>query len=146
MMKKKRLQPGVFLFARFQTSAATRFCPCENARTGHVARFYPFGKSERTNPPDFVRSENPKRKMSPDFAKLMSERYAEVAGQTPYRMTTARKETDKYYHAIVNQLENQLLAGNHIADALIGEMNAVFERFKRILAQEISERIPTEKL
>jgi hypothetical protein len=57
-------------------------------------------------------------------------------------MVTTRTDTDRYYHGIVNQLENQEMAGNHVADALIKELNAVLERFKHILAQEIGERIP----
>jgi hypothetical protein len=77
-----------------------------------------------------------------DFAALMTDRYVEVSGQTPYRMVTTRTDTDRYYHGIVNQLENQEMAGNHVADALIKELNAVLERFKHILAQEIGERIP----
>jgi hypothetical protein len=76
------------------------------------------------------------------FAALMTDRYVEAATRTPYRMVPTRRETDKYYHAIVNQLENQLLAGVHTADELVAELNAVLERYKRILAQEIGERRP----
>ncbi|MDR1681043.1 MAG: DUF6261 family protein [Prevotellaceae bacterium] len=77
------------------------------------------------------------------FTDLMTDRYQEAAGRTPYRMTTTRSETDRFYHAITGQLESQLLVGNHAADALIRDLNAVLERYKRILAQEMAERTPT---
>ncbi|MDR1155630.1 MAG: DUF6261 family protein, partial [Bacteroidales bacterium] len=76
------------------------------------------------------------------FAGLMKERYSETAGKTSFRMKTARVETDKYYHAMVSQIENQILAGTVINESFIKEMNAVVERFKHILAQEIGERKP----
>jgi hypothetical protein len=76
------------------------------------------------------------------FTGLMKERYNETAGKTSFRMKTVRVETDKYYHAIVSQIENQILAGTVINESFIREMNAVIERFKHILAQEIGERKP----
>jgi hypothetical protein len=76
------------------------------------------------------------------FAGLMKERYSETAGKTSFRMKTARVETDKYYHAMVSQIENQILAGTVINESFIKEMNTVVERFKHILAQEIGERKP----
>jgi hypothetical protein len=79
------------------------------------------------------------------FAQYMTERYVETAEKTPLRMTTTRAETDQYYHAIVGQIENQILAGTVINPAFINELNAVIERFKHILAQEIGERKPTLK-
>jgi hypothetical protein len=78
------------------------------------------------------------------FAALMTERYVETAGKTPLRMKTARAETDKYYHAIVAQIENQALAGIIVDEAFIRELNAIIERFKRILAQETGERKPKD--
>jgi hypothetical protein len=76
------------------------------------------------------------------FASLMTERYVETADRTPFRMRTTRLETDKYYHAIVAQIENQVLGGIAVNEVFIKEMNAVIERFKRILTQEIGERKP----
>ncbi|MDR0728873.1 MAG: DUF6261 family protein [Prevotellaceae bacterium] len=76
------------------------------------------------------------------FTDLMTERYQETAAQTPYRMSTTRRDTDRYYHSIVGLLEGQQMVGNHVADALIRDLNAVLERYKRILAQELAERIP----
>ncbi|MDR1197930.1 MAG: DUF6261 family protein [Prevotellaceae bacterium] len=78
------------------------------------------------------------------LAALMSERYAETAERTPFRMKPARAETDKYYHAIVNQLENQWLAGGVTGEAFIRELNAVIDRYKHILAQEKGERKKSE--
>jgi hypothetical protein len=76
------------------------------------------------------------------FTALMMNRYAEAAGKTPLRMRTARHETDKYYLAIVAQIENQYLAGVDINETFLRELNAVIERFKNILAQETGERQP----
>ncbi|MDR1197734.1 MAG: DUF6261 family protein [Prevotellaceae bacterium] len=80
------------------------------------------------------------------FAELMTERYVEAAEQTPFRMKETRIETDRYYHAIVNQLENQWLTGVTALEAVIGEMNAVIERFKNILAHEKAAKGKSEKL
>ena len=74
------------------------------------------------------------------FAALMTERYVETAEKTPFRMKPARVETDKYYHAIVSQIENQALGGIVVNEAFVKELNAIIERFKRILAQETGER------
>jgi hypothetical protein len=74
------------------------------------------------------------------FSKLMTERYIETANKTSNRMREARIETDKYYHAIVNHVENQWLTGDRANEACIKEWNAVIERFKHILAQETAER------
>ncbi|MDR2804469.1 MAG: DUF6261 family protein [Dysgonamonadaceae bacterium] len=76
------------------------------------------------------------------FKQLMMERYVETAGKTSYRMKTVRVETDRYYHAIVNQLENNALAGIAVNEAFVKELNAVIERFKHILAKESGERKP----
>jgi ABC-type transporter Mla subunit MlaD len=76
------------------------------------------------------------------FEELMKERYSETASKTTFRMRAVRVETDKYYHAIISQIENQCLAGIEINENFIRELNAVIERFKRILAQEVGERKP----
>jgi hypothetical protein len=76
------------------------------------------------------------------FEELMKERYSETASKTTFRMRAMRVETDKYYNAIISQIENQCLAGIEINESFIRELNAVIERFKRILAQETSERKP----
>jgi hypothetical protein len=83
-----------------------------------------------------LREENAK------FAELMKERYTETAEKTSLRMKTTRRETDKYYHAITSQIENLHLAGVVINEAFIKELNAVIDRYKHILAQEIGERKP----
>jgi hypothetical protein len=77
-----------------------------------------------------------------NFVKLMTERYRETAEKTPFRMQDTRRETDRYYHAIISQIENQHLAGVAVSEAFVRELNAVIERFKRILAQESGERKP----
>jgi hypothetical protein len=74
------------------------------------------------------------------FEQLMMNRYEETAEKTPYRMRDTRIETDKYYHAIVNQIDNQALLGISTFDALIKEMNTIIERFKHILAQQRGEK------
>ncbi|MDR1346565.1 MAG: DUF6261 family protein [Bacteroidales bacterium] len=74
------------------------------------------------------------------FAQLMMDRYRETAQKTPYRMTAARRDTDKYYHAIIGQLENISLAATADISELVRELNAVTDRFKSILAQERGER------
>ncbi|MDR1339929.1 MAG: DUF6261 family protein [Prevotellaceae bacterium] len=73
------------------------------------------------------------------FTELMKERYSETAGKTSFRMKAMRVETDKYWHAMVSQIENQILAGTVINENFIRELNAVIERFKHILAQEIGD-------
>jgi hypothetical protein len=74
------------------------------------------------------------------FARLMMDRYRETAQKTPYRMTAARRDTDRYYHAIISQLENISLAATANISELVRELNAVTDRFKSILAQERGER------
>jgi hypothetical protein len=76
------------------------------------------------------------------FRHLKKERYNETAGKTPVRMKTARTETDKYYLAMISQIETNQLAGIPVNEAFVRELNAVIERFKHILAQEIGERKP----
>jgi hypothetical protein len=74
------------------------------------------------------------------FATLMRERYIEISQQTSYRMEETRKETDKYYHAIVNHIENLYLSEIQVSEIFIKEWNAIIDHFKRILAQELAER------
>ncbi|MDR2292359.1 MAG: DUF6261 family protein [Prevotellaceae bacterium] len=74
------------------------------------------------------------------FTALMTERYVETAEQTPLRMSQTRTEIDKYYHAIISQIENQWLASSAVNGAFVRELNAVIERFKNILAQEKGEQ------
>jgi hypothetical protein len=74
------------------------------------------------------------------FVELMSERYDETAQKTSLRMKTTRNETDKYYQAIISQIENQYLVGINVNESFIKELNAVIERFKNILAQELGGR------
>ncbi|MDR1341089.1 MAG: DUF6261 family protein [Prevotellaceae bacterium] len=81
------------------------------------------------------------------FSELMKERYSETAGKTSFRMRAMRAETDKFYHAMVSQIENQSLAGTVINESFIREINAVIERFKHILAQENGKRkTPVQEL
>ncbi|MDR2804742.1 MAG: DUF6261 family protein [Dysgonamonadaceae bacterium] len=79
------------------------------------------------------------------LAQYMTERYVEISERTPLRMKQTRIETDKYYHAIVGQIENQILAGAVVNPAFIRELNTVIERFKHILAQEINEHKPKKE-
>jgi len=70
------------------------------------------------------------------FEELMAQRYTETAEKPTVRMRTSRVAVDKYYVAIVHQVENLALTGNAEVENLVKEMNAVIERFKHILAQE----------
>jgi hypothetical protein len=70
------------------------------------------------------------------FKQLMTERYDESAGRTSFRMRTTRGETDKYYHAIVNRIESDRLAGIAVDEDFLKDLNVVLERYKHILAQE----------
>lgn len=72
------------------------------------------------------------------FHKLMMERYRENAGKTPYRMSTARKETDRYYHAMVSEIENYVLRRGITPKLkeLIDGLNVIVARFDAIIAQE----------
>jgi hypothetical protein len=74
------------------------------------------------------------------FVQLMKKRYDELSHKTTFRMREARKETDKYYHAIVNYFENQHLAGDTTIEPFVKKMNVIIDRYKRILAKEISDR------
>jgi hypothetical protein len=79
------------------------------------------------------------------FEELMRQRYSELAERTTLRMQTVRGETDKYYHAIINFIENLLLVGTPGLDAPVRELNVIIDRFKHILAQEKGERKSTDK-
>ncbi|MDR3246287.1 MAG: DUF6261 family protein [Prevotellaceae bacterium] len=76
------------------------------------------------------------------FSQLMMARYNEMAGRPSARMKTARVEVDKFYHAILNQVKNTVLAGVTTPDIdnFIKELNAVIGRFKHILLQEKGEK------
>ena len=78
------------------------------------------------------------------FHELMMARYNEVVGKTTLRMKTARVETDKYYRAIIADLENKILLGfqhnNKLFPDFIAELNAIIKRFKNILAQEFGRK------
>jgi hypothetical protein len=76
------------------------------------------------------------------FEQFMMNRYLETAGRPSARMKTARVDVDKYYHAIINQTKNSVLAGITTPDIdnFIKELNAVIGRFKHILLQEKGEK------
>jgi hypothetical protein len=76
------------------------------------------------------------------FEQLMMNRYVEMAGRPSARMKTARVDVDKYYHAIINQTKNSVLAGTTTPDIdnFIKDINAVIGRFKHILLQEKGEK------
>ena len=76
------------------------------------------------------------------FQQLMMDRYNEAVGKTTFRMQTARVETDKYYRAILADLNNKLLIGNNdqVFNDFIIELNAIIKRYKDILAQEFGRK------
>ena len=72
------------------------------------------------------------------FNQLMMARDHEAVSKTTFRMKTARVETDKYYRAIVANIENQVLIDD-VSPALhdfIIELNAMIKRFKNTMAHE----------
>ena len=76
------------------------------------------------------------------FHQLMMQRYNEPTMQTPYRMKTARLETDKYYRAITVHIDNLALTANDDENLnhIITELNAIVKRFKNILAQQFGKK------
>ena len=81
---------------------------------------------------------------------LMTARYNEAVGKTPYRMVTTRVVTDKYYRLIVSHLEYKIAINDKPAgfDEFIIELNAIVKRYKDILAQEFGRKNkiePTEQ-
>jgi hypothetical protein len=75
-----------------------------------------------------------------EFKELVKDRFHESATKTSYRMRTARAETDRYFHAIIDRIEGDQLAGLPVDEAFVKDLNVVLEHYKHILAQEIGER------
>jgi hypothetical protein len=75
------------------------------------------------------------------FKNLMATRYTEASQRPTTRMKAARVETDKAFHSIIYQIEALALVNGIAAyEAFIRELNAVFERYKNIQAQEAGRR------
>jgi len=76
------------------------------------------------------------------FHQLMMQRYSESLEKTTYRMKTAREETDRFYRAIVAQLDNAVLTGSNdaVMNEFLTELNTVIKRFKDILAQQLGRK------
>ena len=76
------------------------------------------------------------------FQDLMMQRYSETLDKTTFRMRTTRTETDKFYRAIVAQMDNVVLTANNdeVTNDFLTELNAVVKRFKSILAQQIGRK------
>jgi hypothetical protein len=85
---------------------------------------------------DKLKDENDK------FRQLMVDRNDETQGKSPYKMKDTRKETDKYYHLIINRIETEHYAGIPVSEDFIREINILIERYKHILAQEQGEHKP----
>jgi len=79
------------------------------------------------------------------FNQLMMQRYSEPLEKTTFRMRTARTETDKFYRAIVAQLNNAVLTNANDANMneFLTELNAVIKRYKDILAQQFGKKNKT---
>jgi hypothetical protein len=71
------------------------------------------------------------------FHGLMMDRYDETASKTTYRMKTARKESDKFFHALVAELDNFVLKGRATPafHKFAAALNAIITRYNNILAQ-----------
>jgi len=76
------------------------------------------------------------------FHTLMIERYTETIGGTTLRMKNTRTETDKYYRALITEIENYALIGINTPEfnKFIVDINSVVKRFKDILAQEFGRK------
>ncbi|MDR1416225.1 MAG: DUF6261 family protein [Prevotellaceae bacterium] len=74
------------------------------------------------------------------FAALMIERNSEVVEKIALQMRKSRAATDRYYNAIVNQLENLWMIGITSSVAFIKELNSVLEQIRRLVVQEASRR------
>ena len=76
------------------------------------------------------------------FHTLMMQRYNEPTNKTAHRMKNTRVETDRYYRAIVANIENQVLAGENktVLANFLTELNSIVRRFKNILAQEYGRK------
>jgi hypothetical protein len=85
---------------------------------------------------DKLKEENEK------FRQLMVDRNDETQGKSPYKMKDTRKETDKYYHLIINRIETEHYAGIPVSEDFIRELNILIERYRHILAQERGENKP----
>jgi hypothetical protein len=81
------------------------------------------------------------------FELLMQQRYTEEAGQATLSMRAARLETDRYYRALTAHADNLLLTDptHPAATTFVAELNAVVQRFKSILAQQLSARKSEEE-
>jgi hypothetical protein len=73
---------------------------------------------------------------------LTTERYSEAAEKIALKMRVARTATDKYYNALVNQMENLWMVGITSSIVFIRELNAVIEKIAHIVlaTQEASEQ------
>jgi hypothetical protein len=72
------------------------------------------------------------------FQALMMARYGEAAGKTPYRMKTARRETDKYFRAIAQEIEVIVMKGKAkpAFHEFLAQYNAILTRFAGIAERE----------
>jgi len=79
------------------------------------------------------------------FQKAMMDRYSELKGNTVFRMRQARVETDRFYRAMVAQIDNNVLTGKMSADNdFIMQWNAIVTRYKNILAQQFGQSHKTK--
>jgi hypothetical protein len=79
------------------------------------------------------------------FHGLMMDRYDETASKTTYRMRTARRETDKLYHALLAELNNFVVKGRATPafHKFVAALNAIIARYNAILAQQQSAKSPS---
>lgn len=72
------------------------------------------------------------------YHSLAMDRYDEIALRTPHRMRTCRPETDRMYHAMVNDVEIQVLVGRTTPGMTecIARWNVIVSHYKTLLARE----------
>jgi archaellum component FlaC len=78
-----------------------------------------------------------------EVKRLMMDRLSESANKTVYRMKTARMQTDRYYRAIVAEVNNRILIAeteNENFIAFVNEINENIRKFKMILAQDLGRK------
>lgn len=74
------------------------------------------------------------------FDTLIAERSSETIEKTALQVRTSRAATDRYYNAMVNQIENLWMVGITSSVAFIKELNAATEQIRHVMVQEMNRR------
>ncbi|MDR1341822.1 MAG: DUF6261 family protein [Prevotellaceae bacterium] len=74
------------------------------------------------------------------FAALIAERNSEIVEKIALQVRASRAATDRYYSAIVNQMENLWMVGITSSIAFIKELNATIEQIRHAIVQEAGKQ------